>query len=276
MKKTFMILAAVCVSFIAAYAQKMVVVVADFQITDEVTEAQANSLRSFVIQGLAESNRFRLIDALTEFDAQQVATLRNDLGQVKSLGAQYVITGSVNRVGTTQYQDSDGSVSHRGNIVYSLSAMNVEDGTLVGTKTYTHSGLLSAGSGATHELAINNTYPHCKKDMKSFVQEFFPLQGKVVELAEAKGDKVKTLYVSLGSDAGMKEGQKFVVLAVKTVAGQQMTTEIGKLTLEEVNAPALSLCKVTGGSKEIMQASKDGVEMLVKTVAGFTIPEILQ
>ena len=219
-------------------------------------------------------NRLTLIDAAKESslaleeerrDSEKAALdITARTGQMKTLGAEYIVTGNVTNVSATRRTDSEGKVSYRGNIVYSVTVLKVEDGSVVGTKNYTHSDI-TTGSGTTEELAINDTYRYCVNSMEDFVQEFFPLKGAIVEMAEAKGDKVKSCYISLGTSVGVLKGQTLDAFAVKTVAGRAIETKIGSLTISEVVAEDLSLCKVTTGAKEIMAASKDGMEIVVKT-----------
>lgn len=273
MKRLFLI-ATLCIASVTVFAQKSVVVVDYFDRSDNVSNAHADAVRSSVIQGINQMNRLTLIDAAKESslaleeerrDSEKAALdMTARTGQMKTLGAQFIVTGSVTNVASTKRTDSEGKVSYRGNIVYSVTVLKVEDGSVVGTKNFTHSDI-ATGSGSTPELAINDTYSYCVNDMEELVQEFFPLKGTIVEMAEAKGDKVKSCYISLGTAVGVLKGQTLDAFAVKTVAGRAIETKIGSLTISEVVAEDLSLCKVTTGAKEIMAASKDGMEIVVKT-----------
>lgn len=273
MKRLFLI-ATLCIASVTAFAQKSVVVVDYFGRSDNVSNAHADAVRSSVIQGINQMNRLTLIDAAKESslaleeerrDSEKAALdMTARTGQMKTLGAQFIVTGSVTNVASTKRTDSEGKVSYRGNIVYSVTVLKVEDGSVVGTKNFTHSDI-ATGSGSTPELAINDTYSYCVNDMEELVQEFFPLKGTIVEMAEAKGDKVKSCYISLGTAVGVLKGQTLDVYAVKTVAGRSIETKIGSLSIDEVVADDLSHCKVLGGAKEIMAASKEGTELVVKT-----------
>lgn len=273
MKRLFIIVA-LCLASVSVFAQKSVVVVDYFEYANSVVPSYADAVRSSIIQGINQMNRLTLIDAAKESslaleeerrDSEKAALdITARTGQMKTLGAEYIVTGNVTNVSATRRTDSEGKVSYRGNIVYSVTVLKVEDGSVVGTKNYTHSDI-TTGSGTTEELAINDTYRYCVNSMEDFVQEFFPLKGAIVEMAEAKGDKVKSCYISLGTSVGVLKGQTLDAFAVKTVAGRAIETKIGSLTISEVVAEDLSLCKVTTGAKEIMAASKDGMEIVVKT-----------
>ena len=110
--------------------------------------------------------------------------------------------------------------------------------------------------------------------MDNFVNEYFKLNGTIVEMKEAnkKGDQAKSLYISLGSDSGMSKGQLLEVFEVKMIAGKEAELSVGNLKVEEVVASDLAECTVTKGGTEIMTAFRAGNELRVKTRkdSGFT------
>ena len=184
---------------------------------------------------------------------------------IRTLGANYIIRGTVSNV-SGEYHKTDNGSCYNGNIVFSLSVVNVENGVTVGTKNITYAGL-TGNVGSTADEAIVSTLGRVKQSMDNFVNEYFKIKGTVVEMKETnkKGDKATSLYISLGSDSGISKGQKFNVYQVKMIAGVESQEEIGSLTVEEVVAPTLSQCKVTKGGKEIMTAFRNGVEIRVET-----------
>ena len=263
------------VAGIAAFAQKPVVLVDYFNAPKSVKEAGVSAVRSAVIAGINQMNRVQLIDVETESSLNMEGIRRGKesamydqtarMGAIKTLGAQYIITGTVSNV-SGEYHKSESGGYYNGNIVYSLSVVRVEDGVTVGTKNVTYAGL-TGNTGTTADEAVVSTLNRVKQSMDNFVNEYFKLKGTIVEMKETnkKGDTAKLLYISLGSEAGMAKGQKLDVFGVKMIAGIESQEEVGSLTIEEVVAPTLSLCKVTKGGKEIMAAFRDGVELRVET-----------
>ena len=136
----------------------------------------------------------------------------------------------------------------------------------VGTKNVTYAGL-TGNIGSTADEAVVSTLNRVRQSMDNFVNDYFKIKGVIVEMKETnkKGDKVSSLYINLGSEAGVAKGQKLDVLQVLKVAGTEGEEEIGSLTVDKVVAPALSECKVTKGGKEIMSAFKAGTELRVVT-----------
>lgn len=273
--KRFFLSMTLMVAGIAAFAQKPVVLVDYFNAPKSVKEAGVSAVRSAVIAGINQMNRVQLIDVETESSLNMEGIRRGKesamydqtarMGAIKTLGAQYIITGTVSNV-SGEYHKSESGGYYNGNIVYSLSVVRVEDGVTVGTKNVTYAGL-TGNTGTTADEAVVSTLNRVKQSMDNFVNEYFKLKGTIVEMKETnkKGDTAKLLYISLGSEAGMAKGQKLDVFGVKMIAGIESQEEVGSLTIEEVVAPTLSLCKVTKGGKEIMAAFRDGVELRVET-----------
>lgn len=260
----------------AAFAQKQVVVIDYFKYANEVSASDATALRSAVIAGINAINRVNLIDVDTESALQMEVGRRNSelamedktarAGVMKTLGANYLVTGVVSRMDATYKTNDDGSSYYNGNIIYALTVINVENGTIIGTENYTYSGL-TGNTGSTASEAVISTMNRVKQSMNNFVNEYFKLSGKVVEMNEAskKGDQAKSLYISLGSQAGISKDQILEVFEVKMIAGREAETNIGEIKVDEVMAADLSMCKVTKGGKEIMTAFQKGSELRVKT-----------
>ena len=263
------------VAGLAAFAQKPVVLIDYFEAPKSVTAAGVTAVRSAVIAGINQMNRVQLIDVETESSLNMEGIRRSKesaiadetarLGAIRTLGANYIIRGTVSNV-SGEYHKTDNGSYYNGNIVFSLSVVNVENGVTVGTKNITYAGL-TGNVGSTADEAIVSTLGRVKQSMDNFVNEYFKIKGTVVEMKETnkKGDKATSLYISLGSDSGISKGQKFNVYQVKMIAGVESQEEIGSLTVEEVVAPTLSQCKVTKGGKEIMTAFRNGVEIRVET-----------
>lgn len=265
-----------------AFAQKSVVIIDYFTNTASVDKSDASMLRSKVIDGINAINRVNLIDVESEATLALEASRRNSemaledktarAGVMKTLGANYAIYGSVSKM-DADYKTSDSGSYYVGNIAYSLTVINLENGTVLGTKSFTYTGL-TGNTGSSRNEAIVSTLNRVKQSMDNFVNEYFKLSGTIVEMKEAnkKGDQAKSVYISLGSDSGMAKGQLLEVFEVKMIAGKEAEINVGNLKVDEVVAADLSDCSVTKGGKEIMTAFKAGSELRIKTRkdSGFT------
>ena len=265
-----------------AFAQKSVVIIDYFTNTASVDKSDASMLRSKVIDGINAINRVNLIDVESEATLALEASRRNSemaiedktarAGVMKTLGANYAIYGSVSKM-DADYKTSDSGSYYVGNIAYSLTVINLENGTVLGTKSFTYTGL-TGNTGSSRNEAVASTLNRVKQSMDNFVNEYFKLSGTIVEMKEAnkKGDQAKSVYISLGSDSGMAKGQLLEVFEVKMIAGKEAEINVGNLKVDEVVAGDLSDCSVTKGGKEIMTAFKAGSELRIKTRkdSGFT------
>ena len=272
MKKILSLVAALAVS-VCAFAQKPVVVV-DYFTSPSCTESGVSALRSQVISGITETSRVNLIDVESEAALTLEASRRSSelaledqtarMGAMKTLGANYIITGVASKIGADRKVTDEGRVYYNGNVVYSLKVMSAEDGTLVGAETYTYADL-TGSTGSTQEEAVVATLQKVNRAMKAFVSKYFKVEGLVVEMGEMKSGKAKNCYISLGTASGVVKGQKCEVFEVKSIAGRVTKTMIGVLQIEEVLAEDLSNCKFVSGAKEIVDAFQVGHELVIVT-----------
>lgn len=234
-------------STLGALAQKPSVVVAPFKSSSSVGEEVTEAIRQNVLKGVAATTRLDMISASSD----------------ASVIADYVINGQMTSgESTSEYNQKEGKTKYGATITLTLT-ITTPDGAIVGSKNYKLSAsniYNTKGEAVTAAVdQLNNT------KLKKFVDTFFVSEGKIVELDQAKGKEVKTLYINLGSALGMQKGQKFEVFLAKTVAGRTILDKIGELKAENIAAEDLTLCKVTKGGKEILQNYNEGKDIVVKT-----------
>lgn len=230
--------------------------------------AWVEGLRNTVIEGIQKMERVILIDVDAQ-DALRIEAQRRSSANISSgddnemdrlavmeqLGAQFIITGQVSSM-TAAYKSKDGKSYYDGSVSYTLKVINAKNGTLVGTKTFQHSGL-TGGTGANKEEAIANTITYAVHSMRDFVDEYFKMEGTILEVNSEKKGKAEEVYINLGTMHGVKDAQKFTVYVVREVAGREAKREIGRLTVKAVEGDDISLCKVQKGGEEIMKAIRD-------------------
>lgn len=267
MKKLSSLLAALCICLCAA-AQKPVVVVDHFT-GSSCKQADLINLRNHVISGIYENGTVKLVDVEAEEALSVEATRRASessladetarLGVMKTLGANYLVTGTASRLSA----DKKRSDYYTGSVAFTLKVVNVEDGTLLGSESYQYSNL-AAGSAQTADGALFATLAMVKNEMAVFTSKYFKAKGVIVELDDIKGGKPKTCYINLGSASGMENGTDLIVHEIRMIAGVEAREEIGKLKVETVLAEGLSKCKVTAGADQILEAFQAGHELCVE------------
>lgn len=231
--------------------------------------AWVEGLRNTVIEGIQKMERVILIDVDAQ-DALRIESQRRSSANISSgddnemerlsvmeqLGAQFIITGQVSSMTAAYKKGSDGKGYYDGSVAYSLKVINPKNGTLIGTKTFQHSGLTGA-TGASKEEAITNTIKSAVYSMRDFVDEYFKMEGTILEVNSEKKGKAEEVYINLGSMNGVKDAQKFTVYVVREIAGREAKKEIGRLTVKAVEGDDISLCKVQKGGEEILKAIRN-------------------
>ena len=114
----------------------------------------------------------------------------------------------------------------------------------------------------TAEKAISNALNSLSRNVRSYLDQCYPLRANIVEGAREKKDKQKEVYIDLGNHNGVYEGLHFGVYLEKQVAGK--IAERHKII--EVQGPDISLCKVQSGGRDIKAAIDAGQNIVVKTM----------
>lgn len=163
-------------------------------------------------------------------------------------------------------KDSKGNkhtdTSYRSNLSVTVNLKDPADGSVLDSRTFTisDSDLYWMTSG---EKAMTNALERLTSKVADYYNHLFPLQASIIEKGEAKNNKQKDVYIDLGAADGVYKGQQFDVLTVKTIAGREARSVIGRLKIEEVEGDEISLCKVTKGSDKIKTAFDEGQTLMI-------------
>ncbi len=163
-------------------------------------------------------------------------------------------------------KDSKGNkhtdTSYRSNVSVTVNLKNPIDGSVVDSRTFTisDSDLYWMTSG---EKAMTNALERLTSKVADYYNHLFPLHASIIEKGESKKNKQKDVYIDLGAGDGVYKGQQFDILTVKTIAGKEARTVIGRLKIEEVEGDEISLCKVIKGSDKIKAALDEGENLMV-------------
>ena len=121
-------------------------------------------------------------------------------------------------------------------------------------------------SNSTSDQAIRSAMSTLSRQITNWLNKYRPLKANILEGARAKKTKQKEVYIDLGSREGAFEGLHFGVYVVKTIAGREAKSQIGKLKVEEVEGADISLCKVQSGGKDIKEALDSGQQLQVISI----------
>lgn len=253
---------------------KPVVYIDYFSFPNNVSNALQEALRNKVIEGIKATNKVELRDVASQAELKREEERRKDASamadatartsEMRTLGANYIITGDIATMEANSRRDDKGNVSYKGVIKWTIKVIDASNGTLKSTQSFDHSGL-TGSSGETPEKAIASTCDYAKISMKDFVDEAFPVEGTIlkVETADKKSTKAQSVYIDLGNARGISKGQKFTVYLETDIAGETARTEIGALSAQEVLSANRTLCKVTKGGDAVMNAMNNGQKLIV-------------
>lgn len=281
--KTLMLTLSWLLGFFTMYGQvkeKPVVFIDYFDAPSNANKALIETLRGKVIEGIQETQRLQVIDVASHAELKDEAERRKSesamgditarTSEMRTLGADYIITGTIATMTATEQRDSDNKLYYKGSIHWTIKVIDAATGTLKTTQTFDHSGF-TGSRGDTRDEAIAKTCDYAKNSMDNFVNETFPIEGLILKVETVKKDKAQTVYIDLGNAQGVTDGQRFNVFLETDIAGEIGRTEIGALSAKEVVSAQRTLCKVTKGGKEIQEAFQKGQKLIVISRKGTVI-----
>lgn len=240
--KTLMLTLSWLLGFFTMYGQvkeKPVVFVDYFDAPSNANKALIETLRGKVIEGIQETQRLQVIDVASHAELKDEAERRKSesamgditarTSEMRTLGADYIITGTIATMTATEQRDSDNKLYYKGSIHWTIKVIDAATGTLKTTQTFDHSGF-TGSRGDTRDEAIAKTCDYAKNSMDNFVNETFPIEGLILKVETVKKDKAQTVYIDLGNAQGVTDGQRFNVFLETDIAGEIGRTEIGALS----------------------------------------------
>lgn len=251
--------------------QKKVLLI-DYFTSGNVNQAYAKMLRDAVIAGIQNTNRLSVVDVEMEPTLQLEEGRRQDeraMGDpvarnqvMQMLGATYALTGNITRMEGVRMQLNDGSYYYDGQIAFDLKVVNVADGSVKVSKSFSYAGL-NAKTGQTPNEAVINTTDYIKMSMQRFVNQNFKIENRILSIEKVNKKGAETVYVDCGTDLGIAKGQLFDVFIEKEISGRKSRQNIGTLKAIEVQGEDLTLCRVTKGGDAIQEANLEMQELIV-------------
>ena len=117
----------------------------------------------------------------------------------------------------------------------------------------------------TEESAITSTLRKLSAYVGGYCNRKYPIYGTILESARQSKDKQKEVYIDLGTNLGAYKGLHLTAYTVKTIAGKEAKTQVGKLKIMDVQGEDISFCKIQSGGKEIKNILDKGETIFVKS-----------
>ena len=254
-RKLFILLAFLCVLSAPAMAQdseKQAVCMDQVVSTNPKDAAMAERLRSAIVSYLTSLGRVTVVDAKTLGTLPEAANER-----VKALGQKgfaYVLGASLDNV----------TYATENNIAAMLSYTVRLTNARTGEVAYSRSFQKSAHAGNAEE-AMQKVIEDVNKDITSFANDVFPAIGTVKAIDKMDKNEVATeVYVNLGSDQGISEGNQLDVYQRMYIGGEPVWNKVTELKVIRLVGGNMSLCKCTAGGRKSKPAMVS--ELLLRVI----------
>ncbi len=238
-----------------------------FSVANENYLQFIEEVRSAVFAGIEQTERFTLVDVASQQSLQIEESRRSSLqnlpdslsrnGLMKQLGANYILSGTLHTLTCDNYTFGDDVIGYMSTVALTLKIIDTSDGSTLTLEDIKFLGNKGGFAKTTPADALANLMVHIRKAMPPFVNETFPVEGKVVDSDfEEKRGEMLNCYVTMGQKHGMRKGTRLVAYEVKYIAGERITKAHGKLKVVEVVSDGLSRCEVLDEGKYLLEAIK--------------------
>lgn len=217
-------------------------------------------VKAAIIKGLSGAYRFRYNDGLLQID---------DVAEEGNLVVDALIINIQAKSSSHSWKDKDGKTQvntyYTGVTEVMLTLKDAKTGEIMANPTMKGQGSTTS-SFSSSDQAVRDAIGKLSNRITVWLNNYRPLQANIIEGAAAKKDKQKEVYIDLGSSEGAFEGLHMGVYIVKTVAGREAKSQIGKLKIVAVEGDDISRCKVQSGGKDIKAAIDGGEKLLVISI----------
>lgn len=226
-----------------------------------VLSTAVNALASNTVY-IQDESYIPLLRATFEDAASSLGRIRLSGNDTESEATpDIVVDCKVNEMGYTTDIPSKKNISVgtvTGHIDCLLQIKDARTGEVLESKSFKKDGY-----ELSTEAAMKEACKSVRKEFRKYLNSCYPLCGDILEKKSAKKDKLKEVYISLGTDLQVQKDMTFIVYEVATVANREARTELGKLKVTAVSGGDISLCKVTKGGDKIGDALANEKTLLV-------------
>ena len=174
-----------------------------------------------------------------------------------------LLTGAVTSIGTiTSLKDKASPADNKAFVELTITLKELAHNEIIGTKQFKKQ-VSATTSEPSVEKALTTAINALAGDVHGYLKAMFPIYGQILEKGLEKKDKLKQVYINLGENYGLYEGQLFTVYKVGMVSDRETKSEIGRVKVVEVQGEDISLCKVSKGGDAIKAALENGTKLML-------------
>ena len=223
------------------------------QVSVQATKYEED-VKNAIIKGLSGAYRFR-------YNNEGIQS-----GEEGDVVVDAIITNITTKSSSHTWKDKNDktqvSTTYSGVCEAMLTLKDAKTGDVIANPTMSGYGSTSSTFSTTDE-AVKDAIKRFSNRITEWLNKYRPIQANIIEGSAAKKDKQKEVYIDLGSSEGAYAGLHMGVFLLKTVAGREAKSQIGKIRIDAVEGEDISRCKVQSGGKEINAAINAGQQLIV-------------
>lgn len=225
-------------------------------------DGYADAVRAEILKGFSYTYRLRMLDKNfdPEVDDPKFSLLLD--GVIASVTTTTKVTEE-ERKDKNGKKKKYSTTTYRAAITFTLTFKNIQTKQIVSSHTFTVGGSEYSTWYSTRQTALDKALASIAGVVARYYDERYPLTAHILELGLATHDKQKELYIDLGSQHGVYEGLTFGVYKIKTIAGREARTYLGRIKIKKIEGADISFCKVVSGGKDIKKCLENGEPLLI-------------
>ena len=278
--------------------KKAVLGVEDFTYSKDFSIEDVEMIRNQIINGIRNTGRVIVVDhhsatnkalsAERERRKQESAMDANEVADMTSLNANSLLSANLDQLIATReiYKETEmrkvgdkyetvvkGEYPYyKAVITYTLKITDCETGSVQSQETYqfsagNYSTLYHKADYDNPKAAIEALLSRCvnQDQLTILILNTFKAEGKVLQIEKGNGKKAQTVYISLGSEDGIQEGQVLELYREIDIAGEISRKLVGEVEVIELLGATRSLAKVKKGGDVIQQVLAVGGNLPVRS-----------
>lgn len=173
--------------------------------------------------------------------------------QFRAVGAQYMLYVKVVGCSTEERRNEEGKfLGYKGIVAILASVVDLGTTTTVFSSNFEATSSISRDRLSVQAKAAGSS--SIERDIEKLIINAFPFEISIVKMTDVRGNKVKELLISGGSNLGIQKGNYFDVLIMDNIDGVPFEKNIGRVKVTELNGTQMSTAKPTNGANKILSA----------------------
>ena len=229
-----------------------------------------NSMYNVVGQGF----RTKTMDIRSESQLQSFLRSHNE--------PVYALSGMISQMDITEKDSPQGFIEQvQANIRVSFTLTDLRTNQIIDQWDQNGFGM-GLHERANPHSAMEEAIKNFDNNVLGHLNDKFPVYGSVMQISDMDGKKVKSMYIDLGSNEGLQQGNHLHVYAANYIGrgpyaggfgngavpgGTVAYEKVGSIRVDQINGPEVAHCTVASGGKDIKRALDAGKRLVV---ASFT------